>query len=424
MKKKFSTYILKRKNGLNDLPFIRNKKMRKKELLLYFHFSFRFSTKNIYKCLICDKYCVTKELKFLKCQNKNHFSDHPFGVNFSINIPIFKFNWSFQDEEFFSDCLSKKEVGNWEKVSKWLKNKKSIDCEVHYQHNFENISFDYYFLRGKIGFLCYKNKKNNLDNSDLLKNWDLRVENLFNWTPQRGEFLSDYKENFEGSLKRLDVRRKKKILRKNFIILLLLKYNKRLYLREIMKKHSKRQNSLFQRKFKKINNKIDLKGVFSRLILSQEDFKNDNFLDYYQGFKKKKKFRYFFLKNRNIVHSNCKKFFSGIFRNKYNIRFKEKNCNGNYTLNIRKFFAIKKSEFLNYNRLTKKETFICKLLGLKPFRYLILKNFLFFLIFIKNGEKKNDYDLLISSNFRIVILFEFLIHSHQIRFVKSKQKKS
>jgi hypothetical protein len=31
---------------------------------------------------------------------------------------------------------------------------------------------------------------------------------------------------------------------------------------------------------------------------------------------------------------------------------------------------------------------------------------------------------LISSNFRIVILFEFLIHSHQIRFVKSKQKKS
>jgi hypothetical protein len=418
MKKNFSNYKLKNKRILDDLIFIRSKCIGKRELLLYFQFSLRFSPNNIYKCLICDNYCVIKELKILKCQNKNHFYDHPFGVNFFINIPIFKINWSFQDEDGITDCLTKKGIGNLREASKWVNSRNLIEFEIQCKQIFETIHFNYYLFRGKFGFFYFKNKKNNIDISDLLKTWDLRVENLYNWTPQRGEFLSEYRDTFEEYLKRLDIRKRKK-----FILLLLLKYNKILYIIEIIKKYYKRQTYLFKRKFKKINNKIDLRGAFSRLLLPKEDFKSSIFSDYYKCLNKKEKTRIFFLKHRNIDNSSCKKFFSGIFRNKYKIRFKENILNRKYPLYIQKFFAFKKSKYLYSNLLTKKENFTCKLLGYKPVRYLKLKNFLFFLIYIKNCKKKSEYDILVSIDFRLVILFEFLIHTYQISLVKSKQKK-
>lgn len=87
---------------------------------------------NYIQCTICKGFIQCLECYADGMEKDQHVREHPAVLMDPCTSPLFSKDWRIEEELFLVNSVALCGIGNWEDISKQIKTKKAIECEVHY----------------------------------------------------------------------------------------------------------------------------------------------------------------------------------------------------------------------------------------------------------------------------------------------------
>lgn len=84
------------------------------------------------KCIICKGYNQCLECFSLGYESKCHLRSHKYILLEPELKPLYREDWTLEEEILLLNCLRKHGFGNWQDISNSLKTKSPIECKTHY----------------------------------------------------------------------------------------------------------------------------------------------------------------------------------------------------------------------------------------------------------------------------------------------------
>lgn len=83
-------------------------------------------------CTICKGYKLCMECIGSGMEKACHLRDHPFVIVEPDSRPVFRSNWSINEELLFLEAIMKEGLGNWVDIAKLCDKRTAEECESHY----------------------------------------------------------------------------------------------------------------------------------------------------------------------------------------------------------------------------------------------------------------------------------------------------